>query len=66
MISVWLARVVVIEIKSCLYKMDFETNGIAREKEGPSNLTSGYLSKQTHKTTLKRPVHLGSEAFFLQ
>ena len=35
-------------------KTDFKTKTITRDKEGPSNSTSGYLSKETQNTKLKR------------
>ena len=38
-------------------KTDFETKGITREKEGPSNYTSGYLSEVAQNTKLKKHMH---------
>ena len=38
-------------------KTDFETKGITREKEGPSNYTSGYLFLKTENTKSKRHIH---------
>ena len=33
--------------------IDFKAKTITRDKEGPSNFTSGYLSKETQNTNLK-------------
>ena len=33
------------------------TKAITRDKEGPGNSTSGYLSKETQNTKLKRHTH---------
>ena len=39
------------------HKLDFKTEGITREKEGPSNFISGYLSEETQNTKLKKHMH---------
>ena len=38
-------------------KMDFKTKPITRDKEGPSNLSIGYLFKETQNTNWKRNMH---------
>ena len=38
-------------------KIDFKEKTVTKDKEGPSYLTSGYLSKQTQNTTLKGHVN---------
>ena len=38
-------------------KIDFKTKAITGDEEGPSNFTSGYLSKETQNTNLKRYMH---------
>ena len=40
-----------------LDNIDFKTNAITRDKEKPSNSTSGYLSKETQIINLKRHIH---------
>lgn len=37
-------------------KTDFETKAITRDRDGPSNSTSGYLAKQTQHAKLKRHI----------
>ena len=39
------------------HKIEFKTRAITRNKEGPSNSTSEYLSKETQNTNLKRYIH---------
>ena len=39
-------------------KTDFKTKAITRDKEGPSNSTSDYLSKEAQSTNSKRYMHL--------
>ena len=38
-------------------KIDFKTRAITRDKEGPSNFTSGYLSEETQNTNSKN-IHI--------
>ena len=38
-------------------KIDFKTRAITRDKEGPSNFTSGYLSEETQNTNSKKWKH---------
>ena len=38
-------------------KIAFKTKAITRDKEGPNNSTSGYLSEETQNITSKRHTH---------
>ena len=38
-------------------KIDFKIKAITRDKEGPRNSTSRYLSEETQNTNLKRSMH---------
>ena len=38
-------------------KIDFKTKTITRDREGPGNSTSGYLSPKTQNTKSKRHIH---------
>ena len=38
-------------------KMDSKTKAIVRDKEGPSNSTSGYILKETQNTKSKRHIY---------
>ena len=38
-------------------KRDFKTKAITRDKEGPSNVTSQYLSEEIQNAKLKRHMH---------
>ena len=38
-------------------KIDFKTNAIIRDKEGPINSTSAYVGKETQNTKSKRPIY---------
>ena len=38
-------------------KREFKTKAITRGKEGPSNSTCRYLSKETQNTKLKKCIH---------
>ena len=39
-------------------KINFKPKAVTRDKGGPSNLSSEYLSEETPNTTLKRHVNL--------
>ena len=39
-------------------KKDFKTKSIRRDKEGPSNSTCGYLSKETQNAMHKLKTHM--------
>ena len=47
-------------------KVDFKTKPMTRDKEEPSNSISGYLSKETRNTNLKRHASLYSLQHYLQ